>query len=426
MRKIVLTTIGSLGDLHPFIAIGLALRERGFQAVLAVPEDHLAKCRAAGLDAVSVMPSFETIRERMGLGEEAAVRRIMVDQHYLLENVLLPWLGAGAEALDAAAADADALVGSLFMFAAPMIAEKRRIPLVTVVLQPMTMFSAYDPPRTPDFRMLKGAPVGHAGLVWNRMIYTIMRNVLRARYGRLLNSVRASHGLAPRVNAILLDPGGTPSLTLCCYSPLLGPLGPDAPAHARLIGFPVFDSEAGRPERLDPKLDAFLAAGKPPIVFTLGSLATAAPGSFYEEAAAVAGLLGERAVLLTGYETALPTSDAIIGLRYAPHSGLFPRAAAIVHHGGIGTVGQALRAGKPQLVVPHMGDQNDNAHRVERIGVGRSLPAKRFTAARAAPIISSLIADQGIRAEAVRIGRLVAIENGAQAAAIAIERVARA
>ncbi|CAN5352886.1 hypothetical protein BH10PSE12_BH10PSE12_19280 [soil metagenome] len=158
MRKIVLTTIGSLGDLHPFLAIALALRAQGFHPVLAVPEDHVEKAQAAGLDAVSVLPSFEAIRARMGITGDAAARKAMADQNFLLEHVLLPWLSSSAQALDAVMDGAEALVGSLFMFAAPAIAEKRGVPLVSVVLQPMTLFSAYDPPRTPDFRMLIGAP----------------------------------------------------------------------------------------------------------------------------------------------------------------------------------------------------------------------------------------------------------------------------
>jgi UDP:flavonoid glycosyltransferase YjiC (YdhE family) len=108
---------------------------------------------------------------------------------------------------------------------------------------------------------------------------------------------------------------------------------------------------------------------------------------------------------------------------YAPHSTLFPRAAVIIHHGGIGTTGQALRAGKPQLVVPHMGDQADNAHRIRKMGIGQVLKARRFNARRAAAMISSLLDRPAYRAEAERVGALISPENGAEAAAIAIERL---
>jgi UDP:flavonoid glycosyltransferase YjiC (YdhE family) len=423
MRKIVLTTVGTLGDLHPFIAIGLALKRRGFHPVLAVAEDHVAKTKAAGLDAVAVLPSFDVIWRRMGLSEDDAVKRVMADQTYMLEEVLLPWLGSSTDALDAVVEGASALVGSLFVFGAPIIAEKRRVPLISVILQPMAILSAHTPPQTPDFWMLKSAPAGTIGVRWNRMAYSLMRRIMRHRYGRKIDAVRANHGLGRTRDPSMFDVSLETALTLCCYSPLFGPPQKDAPPRTEIVGFPVFDSQSGNVDTPDPDLEAFLAAGPPPLVFTLGSFAVYAPGDFYEEAAAAARKLGVRAVLLTGEKTSLRSGGDVFVRAYAPHSTLFPRAAAIIHHGGIGTTGQALRAGKPQLVVPHMGDQADNAHRVKKMGVGRKLVARRFTAGRAAPIIASLLNDDRYRAEAERIGAVIAQENGAEAAAIAIEKL---
>ena len=423
MRKIVLTTVGTLGDLHPFIAIGLALKRRGYHPVLAVAEDHVAKTRAAGLDAVAVLPSFDVIWRTMGLSEDDAVKRVMADQIYLLEQVVLPWLESSTAALDAAVADASALVGSLFVFGAPIIAEKRKVPLVSIILQPMALLSAHAPPQTPDFWMLRRAPGGIIGVRWNRMAYALLRKILRRRYGGKIDAVRATHGLAPARDPSMFDVSKESALTLCCYSPLFGPLQKDAPAGTEVVGFPVFDSQSGDLDTPDPELEAFLAVGPPPLVFTLGSFAVYAPGDFYKEAAAVARKLGLRAVLLTGEKTALRSDGDVLVRAYAPHSTLFPRAAAIIHHGGIGTTGQALRAGKPQLVVPHMGDQADNAHRIKKMGVGRKLVARRFTAGRAAPIIASLLNDDRYRAEAERVGAVITRENGAEAAAIAIEKL---
>lgn len=421
-RKVILTTIGSLGDLHPFLAIGVALRRRGFAPVMAVPEDHLAKARAAGLDAVAVMPGFDTIRESLGLSEAAVVARIMADQNFLLDTILTPWIATGARALDAIAADAAAIVASRFMFGAPMIAEKHGVPLVDVILQPMTMFSAYDPPDTADFRLLRHPPVGAIGVGWNRLVYAALRRVLRRRYAGLIDAARAGHGLRPSRNAILLD-GGDPALTLCCYSPAFGPPMPDAPPLAEITGFPIFDSESGGVETVDPALAAFLDAGAPPLVFTLGSFAVHVPGGFYATAAIVARRLGMRAVLLIGDGPAPAPDDSVFFTRYAAHSTLFPRAAAIVHHGGAGTTGQALRAGKPQLVVPHMGDQNDNARRVERMGAGSVIAPSDFTLERASAVIAALLADAACRAMAETTGVTERGTDGAEQAAAAIERV---
>lgn len=419
MRKIVLVTMGSLGDLHPFIAIGLALQRRGFRVVVGVPEDQVAKTRAAGIEAHAVVGGFDALIGELGLDAREAAQRIMSDQGYLMDQVLMPWLTPSAEALDALAEDAVAIVGSLFVFAAPIIAETRRIPLVDVVLQPMTVFSAFAPPRTPDFRMMAHAPTGAVGRWWNRRVYGAMRTVLRRRYGPRINALRAAHGLSPSDRALLVDtPPGT-VLTLGCYSPTFAPPQPDARPELAVIGFPMFDSDSGGAEALDPGVEAFLAAGPPPLVFTLGSFAVLAPGDFYTAAVDAARALGLRAVLLTGDAVVERSGADIHVVRYVPHSLLFPRACAVVHHGGMGSTGQALRAGVPQLVVPHMGDQHDNGHRIGALGVGAVLNPKRFTAARATTAIAAIMNDEHVRA-ARRLGEQVAAENGADAAADAI------
>ena len=396
------------------------MKARGFTPILAVAEDQVAKTRASGLDAVAILPGFATIRERMGLDVGEAVRRLMSDQRQMLEHILLPSLSSCAHALDRAAADAEAVIATPFVFAAPIIAEKRGIPLISAVLQPMAMLSAYDPPSTPDFWMAKHPPVGAIGVAWNRALYTTMRMFLRRHYSRQLDAVRAEHGLPPRGAAMLLEPGGESALVLGCYSELLGSLQPDAPAHSRIVGFPFFDSHSGRPEVLSPALSEFLEDGPPPIVFTLGTFAVLGPGDFYAKAAEVARALGRRAVLLTG-EAAAPRADGdIFRCGYVPHSLLFPRAAVIVHHGGVGTTGQALRAGKPQLIVPHMGDQHDHAHRIERLGVGLSLKARQFATRRAVPRINRLFDQSSYREQACRVGRIVSQERGSDSAAAAI------
>ena len=416
MRKIVLATIGSLGDLHPFIAIGLALQARGFAVLLAVPADHVAKVEAAGLTGVAIVGGFDTLAKALGLPPEQAARRIMADQTYLMDRILMPWLADSTTALDEAMDGAVALVASLFVFAAPIVAELRGVPLVNVLLQPMATFSAYAPPSTPDFRMMAPAPAGRVGRAWNRAVYRVMRGVLRHRHARPVNAVRAAHGLPPSAQALLLETPAATALTLCCYSPLIAPSQPDLPATMRITGFAVFDSDTGAPERLDPALGAFLAAGPAPLVFTLGSFATFAPGDFYATAAAAAQALGLRAVLLTGNDAHAVSTEQVHVCRYAPHSLLFPRACAIIHHGGAGSTGQALRAGKPQLVVPHMGDQHDNARRIQRMGVGRTLSSRQFTTARARAAIAAILSPS-LESKAAQIGAQVSQENGADAAA---------
>ncbi|CAN5352882.1 hypothetical protein BH10PSE12_BH10PSE12_19270 [soil metagenome] len=119
-----------------------------------------------------------------------------------------------------------------------------------------------------------------------------MRRALLSRYARWIDAMRAEHGLGPAAGALLIDADEGAALLLCCYAPLFAPLMPDAPAQAVTTGFPVFDSQSGAAEGLDPALEAFLNDGPPPIVFTLGSFAVFAPGNFYAAATAAAERLG--------------------------------------------------------------------------------------------------------------------------------------
>lgn len=423
MRKVVLATIGSLGDLYPFVAIALALQRRGFRPVLALPQDQIGIAQAAGIEAKPVLPSFETITAKLGMTNEQIVERVMRDQRFLLEKFLLGWLRPSCQALDEIAAEASALVGSLFMFAAPIVAAKRNTPLITALLQPMTMFSAYQPPHTPATQRFRHAPVGQLGAAWNRLLYGLARSLFRRRYASQVDDVRRQHGLARSRAAVLLEPGGKIDLTLCCWSSLMGSLQRDAPPNARIVGFPMFDSEDGRTPSLDPELDWFLTSGHAPIVFTLGSLAVVAPGTFYETAAAVAASLGRRAVMLAG-DAAIPSlTPHMIVRRYVPHSVLFTRAAAIIHHGGIGTTAQALRAGKPQLVVPHMGDQYDNGARLAELGVAKTLAASAFTAGSATFALSELLTQASYVHATHATASAMEHEDGAESSVDEIERV---
>jgi UDP:flavonoid glycosyltransferase YjiC (YdhE family) len=283
------------------------------------------------------------------------------------------------------------------------------------------MMSPYDPPVTPDFWMLAKPPMSPTKVAWNRMELTLVRAELRRRYNGPINHVRREHGLGPLKGTPLF--GGPPPeapLVLAMWSEALAPRPADYPPNTLIAGFPVFDSDTGAPEKLDPELDAFLASGAPPIVFTLGSFAVYAPGDFYGASSAIAHELGRRAVLLTGPGPQPPSRPDMIVRAYAPHSLVFPHTSLIVHHGGVGTTGQVMRAGKPHLIVPHMGDQYDHGARITRLGLGASLDTRRY-AGEGAALIARILADPAIAGRAAAAASKVRAENGAETAAKAIE-----
>jgi UDP:flavonoid glycosyltransferase YjiC (YdhE family) len=172
-------------------------------------------------------------------------------------------------------------------------------------------------------------------------------------------------------------------------------------------------------------LAQFLDAGPAPLVFTLGSAVVSAANRFYYESVEAAQRLGCRAVLLVGTDPQNhppdPLPEGVLAVPYAPYAHLFPRARAIIHHGGIGTTAQALRAGRPMLVVPHAFDQPDNAMRVVKLGVARMLSPKRYETKRVATELQALTAEPSFAQRAMEVERIVEGESGDQQAGDAIE-----
>jgi UDP:flavonoid glycosyltransferase YjiC (YdhE family) len=218
----------------------------------------------------------------------------------------------------------------------------------------------------------------------------------------------------------------SPLLHLALFSKWLVDKQADWPAQTVVTGFPWLDQEGGT--GLPPALAQFLDAGLPPIVFTLGTAVAADAGPFYESGARAARLLGRRAVLiLKDPRNRLATlPEGVAAFDYAPFSELFPRAAAIVHHGGIGTTGLAMRSGRPMLVMPCAWDQPDNSERVARLGISRTIPRHRYTPARVAAELRRLLDDPAYGRRAAEVGEQVRQEEGVRVACDALGEVLRA
>jgi UDP:flavonoid glycosyltransferase YjiC (YdhE family) len=259
------------------------------------------------------------------------------------------------------------------------------------------------------------------GPLLSRLLLTPARRWAR-RLCRPVEGLRRELGLPPGRNAAL-DDKHSPRLVLALFSPLLGRPQPDWPPHTVTTGFVFHDGE-GPTARLTPQLERFLQAGPPPVVFTLGSAAVRLPGAFYADAARAAALLRRRAVLLLGDNpppAGLP--DGVLACAYAPFSRLFPHAAAVVHQAGVGTCAQVLRAGAPALAVPFAFDQPDNARRLERLGVGRTLARSRCSAGRLAAELRPLLERPRYAERAREAGARVRQEDGPARACDAVERL---
>jgi len=420
-----MATVGSEGDVHPFIGVALALKARGHEPIIATREAFRAKIEREGLGYRRLRPDTDDA-EAIGLSYDQIISGI-TDQatglRFLIKRIVTPFIRQTYADLEAACDGADLLIAHNLVLAAPLLAEKRGLPWLSVILQPFSFMSAYDAPALGVSPLLDFVRRGFPPPL-HRLLYRFA-----ARYSHSwfepVRVLRAELGLAPSPLTPILEGPYSPGGTLALYSRVLGAAQKDFPPGAVITGFPFYDSETGGGSALDSALAAFLGQGTPPIVFTLGTSAVLNPGDFFQESLAAASALGRRAVLLVGQEglktLSLPLGDSAIARAYAPHSALFPRAEVIVHQGGVGTTGQALRAGRPQLVTPHMADQPDNGARLKRLGVAAVLEPKRYAARSAAKAIAALISRKDYSARALAAAEVVASEDGAKAAAETIE-----
>ncbi len=422
MARIVLNTFGSFGDLHPYLALAIELQRRGHECVVATAEVYRQKVISEGVGFAQVRPDVGEL-----LNQPELIQKLWHPTRgtvYLLRDYLLPQVENSFTDLDRACIGADLLLTHAAAYAGPIVAEVRKIPWLSVALQPAIFFSAYDP------AVVAMAP-------WTRHLYKLgrwtfasMRTVAdreTRRWAAPVFALRKKLGIANTNNPVM-DGVFSPLGTLTLLSKAFSQQQPDWPVNSEPTGFVFYDKRGegfGLPAEhasgLSDGLRRFLSEGPPPVLFTLGSSAVTHPGTFYAESAKAAKILGVRAVLLTGRQT-MPAGEGIHSEEYASYSALMPLVSAVVHQGGIGTVAQTLRAGKPMLIVPWAHDQPDNGYRLQRLGVGKVLPRRGYTASRAASALKELMKGD----YANRAGQIAAAlrqEDGLKAACDRVEIV---
>ena len=420
LGRIVLATAGSLGDLHPYIAVGRGLKARGHNVTVATVDSFRSNVEIAGLQFHRLRPDISPA----ALSPEAlrGANDLRDGDRYLVKELVLPATGQSYEDLVDACRGADLMLSHPIVFPAPVVAEKIGIRWLSVVLSPGSLTSAWDPPIMPPLAWLHG--LRHFGPLPNRLLFRFCYWATRG-WMKPIDDLRRNVGLPPAVKHPIHDGMFSPLGMLGWFSEILGPRQPDWPVNTQITGFPFYDalpSQGG----MDAALAHFLDAGEPPVVFTLGSAAVHDPGAFFEQSLKAVRRTGCRAVFLVGPGGAgrlqPAASDTVVISDYAPFSELFPRASAVVHQGGMGTAAQALRAGVPSLVVPFMHDQPDNAFRLRRLGVARVLSRARYNAQRAAANLNELLAVEQYAREARRIAGIIQQEDGVANACRAIEQ----
>jgi rhamnosyltransferase subunit B len=392
------------------MGVGLELQRRGHAVTIGTSAVYEPKVRTEGLD-------FTAIRPDLSIADPAWIAGMM-DAKRGTERVIKRLAASVRESYAdclRAAGQADLVVTHPIPFGVVFAVRKLEVPWVSALLAPISLFSRYDPPvPAPAPWLVKLRALGPGAV--NCLFALARRQSLG--WVRPVVELQKELGLQSMGHP-LFEAQHSPRRVLAMFSGLLASPQPDWPPQTVVTGFPFYDRHHEQPG-MPPDLERFLSDGPPPIVFTLGSSAVMAAGEFYRTSLEAAQRLGFRAVFLTGkIEQGLPT-DAMAA-QYAPHSELFPRAAAIVHHGGIGTTAQAMRSGRPMLVVPFAHDQFDNGARVKRLGIAEVLYRTRYTAATAERALRPLLEDPRYAKSGARVAAQIATEDGIVTAADEIE-----
>src|SRR5262245_8151516 len=349
--RVLLSTIGSRGDVQPIVALALGLRAQGHESRLCAPPDFRELIEGAGLRFIPVGPEVRRAASQLSAGapksSPEAMRQLMTDT-----------IAGQFATLGEAAEGCDAIVATTALqYAAHSIAELKGIPYFFAAYSPIVLPSPHHaPPPLPGQLWTKGAAD-------NRSLWDQQAQRWNALFGAALNEQRAAAGLDPVTDVRRYMFTNRPFLAA---DPTLAPWPTPSDLEVTQTGAWMI-----RDERLLPAhVDAFLTAGEPPVYFGFGS--THAPQETSRAMIAAARALGRRAIVLSGWaDLALVDNEPdCLSIAESNLQALFPRVAAVVHHGGAGTTTTAAGAGIPQVVMPHRYDQHYFAHRIDQLGVG--------------------------------------------------------
>lgn len=397
---------GSRGDIQPCVMVGRGLQRAGHGVRLAVPENFSAFVQLHGLDvhplcgdAQSIVTG-ETGQKFIAAGNANPLQSIRA-----VREMLGPVATQMAQGALEACHDADALI-SLAIFApfATSIAEVRDIPLILFEPTPLFPTGAFPAPGWPVQRNL--------GKLHNRFSGLAMLELFWQWYRPFVADFRRRLGLRPLSSGCFRQILSTTPL-LGAYSPSVIPHPPDWPSNVHVTGY--WFSDAATAWQPPPGLEAFLDTGSPPVCIGFGSMVgrdAEGTATLVIEALAQSG---QRGVLLTGWGglVARGVPDNVFVMETAPHDWLFPRMAAVVHHGGAGTTAEGLRAGVPSVIVPFSLDQPFWGKRIQSLGVGPvPVPSQKLTADHLARAIQAAVQDPGIKQRAASLGAAIRAEEG--------------
>lgn len=388
--RVLVASLGSYGDVFPMVAIAARLRARGYNATLFANAHFRSLAQKQGLEFVPL----GTEEEYRCFADHPDLFDPRKSLALFMNSVVLPSIRPTYDQLQAHVEPGQTvIVATLNVLAARLVQEKLSIPTATVHLQPLAIKSAYEMPRVSGPRIPKWSPRFVKRFYW----WVADKLVLDPLICPELNAFRREIGLPP-VDRVLTRWVHSPQRVICLFPAWYASPQPDWPPNTYLTGFPLFDE--GGEDELASEVSAFLEGGEPPLVFMPGSLMQRGR-QFFEESVAASQALGRRAILLSRFAHQIPEHlpEGIRHFEYVPFGKLLPLCKVLVHHGGIGTSAQAMRARVPQLIRPLAHDQIDNAARLRSLGVAEWIDPSDYRAPTVAQklrwlIESPTVADQ--------------------------------
>lgn len=407
--RVLLTAAGTRGDVQPLFGLARALQRAGHQAIVAAPPNFAREAAALGIDYRACGPDMRklvTAHAELGANPIRLVRAARETAHADTLNHF--------DGLLPLAHDADVIVAAGLMFAAASVAELAKVPYRYLAYTPDVLRSDHHPPPLSDVRNF-GRPI-------NRWLWKGFAALTHWMVGRSLNQRRQQYGLPATPD--VLTHAMLPAQCLLASDIELAPLPRDLQLAAPQLGNLRLDDD--RP--LPPELERFLQAGPAPVYFGFGSMPDAKPATTTAQIIACARALGVRAIISRGWAQLGANIDHapdVLAIDDVTHRHLFPRVAAVVHHGGAGTTDAATFAGVPQLVVPHLLDQFGWARRVDAQHLGpKPLPRYRWAQKRLTQALAQTLGDPSYAERARQVALAVQSRDGLSAAIVALEHAA--
>jgi len=415
--RITILSLGSRGDVQPFLALAVGLQKTGRHKVrFAAPDNFESLAREYSLD---FSPLGVDTQKMLGTGGMDPERNILLFLWEFLRSIK-PLAERIAENTWLACQEAEFIIySSILGVGAYHVAEKLGVPCI--MASPIPGFAptrAYPNPGG----VFPSLPLGGG---YNRLTHILSGHLYQIFTGPFINRWRKEKLHLPAIpfgKFPYFHMGGRPQPIFGIYSPIISPKPPDWGDNIHVCGYWFLDpAPYWQPSA---QLITFLEAGAPPVYIGFGSMANRAPQKTAQLAQEALELSGQRGILAAGWGGLdnANLSDNIFALDSVSHAWLFPRMAAVVHHGGAGTTGAGFRAGVPSVLVPHMGDQPFWAKRVTELGVGpQPIPRRKLTSERLAAAITTATTDQNMQARAAALGERIRAEDGVARAIEIIE-----